>query len=59
MKYFKTLNSDGEVTRLDNCAINTSGTEISKVEYCMLKVAIMVYKRNIAVSTIVGESWWK
>ena len=58
MKYFKTVNKNGEITRLDNCAIS-NGEEISKVEYQMLTVAIMVHLRGVSVSTISEESWWK
>ncbi len=42
MKYYKTLNEQGELVRLDKSTVKASGTEIDEVEYNMLKAVIEI-----------------
>ena len=43
MKYFKTVDEAGELTRLDTSGIAVSGEEISETEYKMTRAGIRVF----------------
>ena len=42
MKYYKTVDENGNLIRLDKSTTKASGEEISEVEYNMLKAAIQL-----------------
>lgn len=42
MKYYKTVDENGELIRIDKSTVKASGTEISEIEYDMLKAVIQV-----------------
>ena len=42
MKYYKTVDENGELIRIDKSTVKASGTEISEMEYDMLKAVIQV-----------------
>ena len=42
MKYYKTVDENGNLVRLDKSTTKASGEEISEVEYNMLKAAIQL-----------------
>ena len=57
MKYYKTIDSDGNLIRLDKSTTHASGEEISEVEYNMLKAAIQLEVNESSVEKIAkGES---
>ncbi len=60
MKYFKTLDNQNKIIRLDNSFIkaNKKATEISSVEYKLLKVAVKLYVNLESVDSIKAEGWW-
>lgn len=61
MKYFKTLDSENNIIRLDNSYIpaDKSSIEISSVEYKLLKVAVKIFINNETVNSIKVEDWWQ
>lgn len=61
MKYFKTLDSENNIIRLDNSYIpaDKSSIEISSVEYKLLKVAVKIFINNETVNSIKAEDWWQ
>lgn len=42
MKYYKTVDENGELIRLDKSTVKASGTEIDETEYNMLKAVIQI-----------------
>jgi len=59
MRYFKTTDQDGQLTRLDNSAVNVSGEEITKTEYDMTRIGLKVFINGEDVEKIKTEDWWK
>lgn len=59
MRYFKTVDETGLLTRLDNSGVNVSGSEITKVEYDMTRVGIKIFINGDELERIKGEDWWK
>lgn len=52
MKYYKTVDSNGNLIRLDKSTTQASGIEISEVEYNLLKAAINIEINGIPVSEL-------
>ena len=42
MKYYKTVDENGELIRLDKSTVKASGIEIDETEYNMLKAVIQI-----------------
>lgn len=57
MKYYKTVDSNGNLIRLDKSTTQASGVEISEVEYNMLKAAIQLEVNGSSVEEVAkGDS---
>lgn len=52
MKYYKTVDENGKLIRLDKSTTQASGEEISEVEYNMLKTAIQLEVNGSTVEDI-------
>lgn len=52
MKYYKTVDSNGNLIRLDKSTTQASGEEISEVEYNMLKAAIQLEVNESSVENV-------
>ena len=55
MKYYKTVDENGNLVRLDKSTTQASGEEISEVEYNMLKAAIQLEVNGSSVELIAKE----
>lgn len=55
MKYYKTVDSNGNLIRLDKSTTKASGVEISEVEYNMLKAAVKLEVNGISVEDVAKE----
>ena len=55
MKYYKTVDSDGNLTRLDKSTTQASGQEISEIEYNMLKAVIQLEVNGSSVEEVAKE----
>ena len=60
MRYFKSLDSKNRIIRLDNSYIEAckNATEISSVEYKLLKAAVKIYVNLESIEAIKAEGWW-
>lgn len=52
MKYYKTVDSNGNLIRLDKSTTQASGIEISEIEYNLLKAAINIEINGIPVQEL-------
>lgn len=59
MKYYKTVDEQGNLLRIDKSSVQASGEEISEVEYNMLKAAIQMECNNKTAESISKEGWWQ
>lgn len=57
MKFYKTVDEQGNLVRLDKSTVPT-GTEISEVEYNLLKAAIQMEMNGESAEKIAREDWW-
>lgn len=55
MKYYKTVDENGKLIRLDKSTTQASGEEISEVEYNMLKAAIQLEVNGSSVENVAKE----
>lgn len=58
MKFYKTVDDQGNLVRLDKSTVPT-GTEISEVEYNLLKAAIQMEMNGESAEKIAKEDWWQ
>ena len=61
VRYFKTKNNNNQIIRLDNSFIKAdkNSSEISSVEYKLLKVAVKIFIALESVESIKAEDWWQ
>lgn len=59
MKYYKTVDEQGNLLRIDKSSVQASGEEISEVEYNMLKAAIQMECNGKTTESISKEGWWQ
>ncbi|MEE1046106.1 MAG: hypothetical protein U0M60_01645 [Clostridia bacterium] len=52
MKYYKTVDENGNLIRLDKSTTQASGIEISEIEYNLLYAAINIEINGIPVSEL-------
>lgn len=58
MKFYKTVDDQGNLVRLDKSTVPT-GTEISEVEYNLLKAAVQMEMNGESAENIAKEDWWQ
>ena len=59
MKYYKTVDEQGNLVRIDKSSVRASGEEISEIEYNMLKAAIQLESNGKTAESIAREDWWQ
>lgn len=52
MKYYKTVDENGNLLRLDKSTTQASGQEISEIEYNLLKAAIQLEVNGSSVEDV-------
>lgn len=57
--YYKVIDENGQLVKLDYSPVKGLGTPISHTEYCMMKVAVKVFLNGEDVEKIKAEDWWK
>lgn len=55
MKYYKTVDENGKLIRLDKSTTKASGIEISETEYNLLYAAINIEINGIPISELAEE----
>lgn len=55
MKYYKTVDENGKLIRLDKSTTKASGIEISETEYNLLHAAINIEINGIPISELAEE----
>jgi len=58
MKYYKTVDEQGNLIRLDKSTVKASGEEISEIEYNMLKAAIQMDVNGETSEEIMKGDFW-
>lgn len=58
MKYYKTIDNEGNLLRLDQSSVAASGEEISEVEYNMLKAVIQIELNGETPEQITKGEFW-
>lgn len=57
--YYKKVDANGQLTKLDYSPVKGIGTPISFTEYCMMKCAIKIFINGENPEKIKAEDWWK
>lgn len=57
--YYKVVDENGQLVKLDYSPVAGLGTPISHTEYCMMKVAIKIFLNGEDAEKIKAEDWWK
>lgn len=57
--YYKVVDENGKLTKLDYSPVKGLGTPISFTEYCMMKIAIKIFLNGEDPEKIKAEDWWK
>ena len=52
MKYYKTVDENGNLLRIDKSSVKASGTEIDEMEYNMLKAVIQLEVNGEDIATV-------
>ena len=58
MKYYKTVDENGNLLRLDKSTVKASGEEISEVEYNMLKAVVQMEVNGETSSDVTKGDFW-
>lgn len=58
MKYYKTVDKDGNLLRLDKSSVKASGEEISEVEYNMLKAIVQMEVNGDTAEDVTKGDFW-
>lgn len=58
-RYYKKLNSGGELISLGYSPVSGLGEEITRTEHNMLKVGLKVFFNGEDPEKIKEEDWWK
>ena len=57
--YYKKVDKNGQLVKLDYSPVEGLGEPISHTEYCMMKCAIKVFLNGESPEKIKAEDWWK
>ena len=57
--YYKKTDASGQLIKLDYSPVAGIGEPISRTEYCMMKIAIMLFFNGADLEKIKEEDWWK
>ena len=57
--YYKKVDKNGQLTKLDCSPVEGLGEPISHTEYCMMKCGIKVFLNGEDPEKIKAEDWWK
>lgn len=57
--YYKTVDKNGQLTKLQYSPVKGLGEEISHTEYCMTKIGIRVFIGGEDPEAIRQEDWWR
>ena len=52
MRYYKTVDENGNLLRIDKSSVKASGTEIDEMEYNMLKAVIQLEVNGEDIATV-------
>ena len=58
MKYYKTVDENGNLLRLDKSSVKASGEEISEVEYNMLKAVVQLEVNGESSEAVTKGDFW-
>lgn len=58
-KYYKQIDKNGQLIKLDYSPVKDIGIPISHTEYCMMKIAIKIFLNGEDVEKIKAEDWWQ
>lgn len=57
--YYKKVDKNGQLVKLDYSPVEGLGEPISHTEYCMTKCAIKIFLNGEDPEKIKAEDWWK
>ena len=57
--YYKKVDKNGQLVKLDYSRVENLGEPISHTEYCMTKCAIKIFLNGEDPEKIKAEDWWK
>lgn len=58
MKFYKTVDENGNLLRLDKSSVKASGEEISEVEYNMLKAVVQMEVNGETSADVTKGDFW-
>lgn len=58
MKFYKTVDENGNLLRLDKSSVKASGEEISEVEYNMLKAVVQLEVNGETSADVTKGDFW-